>query len=358
VSDEKTEEPTPKKLRDARERGEAPKSQDVNTAVAMVASTILLVVSSWIAGEHLRKLFHIVFERAWTTSDSDEAIALYFEMLREGVMMSLPYIGMSILMGFIASFAQVGVQITFDPITPNFDKLNPGQGIKKLFSIKSVIEFIKMVVKAIALGAVLYVIIKGLLPLLVGAALQSPVAVAEIAWNSFIKLMGAATVVFIILGPVDWAIQVWQFMKDQRMSKDEVKREYKESEGNPEIKQQRKQLARELANSAPQKRVATSNVVVNNPTHYSVALRYVPGETPLPIVVCKGHDAEAALIRSLAQVHKVPMVTDPPLARALFKVELDEPVPEELFEAVAAVYRWVSLVDSLSAGLGGAAPGA
>ena len=181
--------------------------------------------------------------------------------------------------------------------------------------------------------------------------------IVDIAWRAILKLMGATTIVFLILGPVDYALQVWMFKRDQRMSKDEVKREYKESEGDPELKGKRKQLAREMANSAPQKRVPNSNVVVNNPTHYSVALKYEPGVTPLPIVVAKGHDAQALVIRELAAQHKVPMVTNPPLARALYKLPLDEPIPEELFDAVAAVLRWVRTVEQLSGGLGAVLPG-
>jgi type III secretion protein U len=260
----------------------------------------------------------------------------------------------TIVMGFVASFAQVGIQISFEPLTPNFDKVNPGSGIKKLFSVKSVVEFIKTLFKAAALGAVIYVIIRGLLPLVVGTALQRPHTLAIIAWTSIGKLMGAATIVFIVMGPLDFALQLWLFKRDQRMTKDEVKREHKESEGDPELKGKRKQLAREMANSAPQKRVGNSSVVVTNPTHYAVAIQYEPGRTPLPLVVAKGVDAEAALIRQLAEAHKVPMVANPPLARALYKVPLDEPVPEALFGAVAAVLRWVSLVDGFSAGLGSA----
>jgi type III secretion protein U len=353
MSGEKTEEPTEKKLRDAREKGEAPKSQDVNAAASIACATILLVLSSWIAGEHLRKLFDIVMERAWLARDHDETMALMFEMMREAVMMSLPYLATAVFVGFGASFAQVGVQISFEPLTPNLDKINPGSGIKRLFSVKSIVEFIKMLLKALALGAVLFTIIQGLLPLLIGTSMQRPQAIVEIAWLSIIKLMGAATVVFIILGPVDFALQVWLFRRDQKMTKDEVKREYKEQEGDPEIKNKRKQLAREIANSPMKKNVAGSSVVVTNPTHYAVALLYRPGETPLPIVVAKGHDHEAAQIRALAEQHKVPMISNPPLARALYTVPLDEPIPEALFESVAAVLRWVSMIGTVSAALAG-----
>lgn len=352
MSGEKTEEPTEKKLEDARDKGESPKSQDVNTAASMMTAAVLLNMSPWIAGAHMKKLFAIVEERLWTAQTDEEVMGLAFDMAKEGVAMVLPYVATSIAIALIASFAQVGFKISFDPLSPNFDKVNPGSGIKKLFSVRSIIDFIKMVGKAIALGWILYAIIEGLLPLVIGAATQQPAVIVDIAWAAILKLMIAATIVFIVLGPLDWGIQIWLFKRDQKMSKDEVKREYKEMEGDPEIKGKRKQLAQELANSAPEKRVPNANVVVTNPTHYAVALRYEAGVTPLPVVVAKGHDAEAALIRALAARHHVPLVSNPPLARALYKLPLDEPIPEALFEAVAAVLRWTALIDTFSDGLG------
>jgi type III secretion protein U len=358
MSDEKTEEPTDKKLRDAREKGESVKSPDLSASLQMIVSTILLVMSSFLAGDHLEAVFNLITVRCWTARSPDDTLAIMFEVFKEYLLMTLPYVLSAVLMGLIAGFSQVGMQISFEPLTPNFDKVNPGSGIKKLFSVRSIIDFGKMVLKAVALGSVLYVIIKGLFPLLVGSALQQPMLIVKIAWSALTKLVGAATIVFLVLGPLDYAIQAWLFKRDQRMSKDEVKREHKEQEGDPEIKGKRKQLARELANSPPQKRMPNANVVVTNPTHYAVALQYQPGVTPVPVVIAKGHDAEAAVIRELAAQHKVPIVSNPPLARALYKVPLDEPVPEALFEAVAAVLRWVQIIGQLSGGLRGAMPGA
>jgi type III secretion protein U len=149
-------------------------------------------------------------------------------------------------------------------------------------------------------------------------------------------------IVFIVIGPGDFAIQKWLFIRDQRMSKDEVKREHKESEGDPMLKGQRRQMAQEIANDTPKTTVPGATVVVANPTHFAVALRYEPGQTPLPIVVAKGVDAQALEIRAIAEAHKVPVVVNPPLARALHKdVPVGRPVPEALFDAVAAVLRWV-----------------
>lgn len=352
MSGEKTEEPTQKKLDDARKKGQSTKSQDVNAAAGLFALTVCLAMASSLSGPHLVALFTLAGTDALAVRDNTEMQAVAIAMLREALLLVLPYVAVSIAMGLVASFAQVGFMITFEPLAPNFDKVNPGSGIKKLFSVRSIIDFLKMVLKAVALAAVVWVIVLDLLPLLVGASVQTPTGIVAIAWTALLKLLGAAVIVFVVIGPVDFGIQKWLFKRDQKMSKDEVKREFKEMDGDPLIKGQRRQLAQELANSDPKARVPTANVVVTNPTHYAVALRYDPRETPLPIVVAKGVDAEAARIRQLAEQHGVPIVGNPPLARALFRVTLDDPIPEPLFEAVAAVLRWVALVAQLTQGSG------
>lgn len=348
MSDDKTEEPTDKKLDDAKKRGEGPKSQDVNAAAGLLGATICLSAGSTIAVPHLYKLFDILLTHGTLVQSNFAMEALIFDMVKEGLWIILPFLATSVMLGLIASFAQVGVIITFEPLTPNFDKVNPASGIKKLVSMRSLIDFIKMVMKAAALGIILYVICKGLLPLLIGASMQSPEGVIGIAWKALMKLMTVSCIVFVVIGPGDFAIQKWLFIRDQRMTKDEVKREYKESEGDPQMKGQRKQLAQEMINEAPRSSVPGANVVVANPTHYAVAIRYVPGETPLPKVVARGVDAQALEIRALADEHRVPVVVNPPLARALHQVPTGEVIPEALFEAVAAVLRWVRMMKALS----------
>jgi len=342
MSGEKTEEPTEKKLEDAKKKGQSPKSPDVNAAAGLLAMTVCLSAAASIAGGHLFKLFGIVYEHGLQVQTNEQMEALIFDIAKEGLMMVVPFLAASVMVGFIASFAQVGVQITFEPLTPNFDKVNPASGLQKIFSLRSIIDFIKMVLKAVVIGSVAFVICKGLIPLLVGASLQTPEGVIAVAWAALLKLLGAAVIVFIVIGPGDFAIQKWLFIRDQRMSKDEVKREHKESEGDPMLKGQRRQMAQEIANDTPKTTVPGATVVVANPTHFAVALRYEPGQTPLPIVVAKGVDEQALEIRAIAEANKVPVVVNPPLARALHKdVPVGRPVPEALFDAVAAVLRWV-----------------
>jgi type III secretion protein U len=349
MSGEKTEEPTRKKLDDARKKGQSPKSQDVNAAAGLVGLLIALVVMAESMLDRLSQMLLRALHQGLAAGSNEDMLALMVDMLKTGIMAVLPFIAVSVALGFVASFAQVGFNLSFEPISPKFDKLNPAEGLKKLFSVRSLIDFLKMVVKAIALGAVLWVLIQGMVPLLVGATYFDPAGVGLLGWKSMIKLLAAGCLVFVVVGPVDFGLQLWLFKRDQKMTKDEVKREHKESEGDPQLKGQRKQIAQEMATSPPEKRVPGASVVVTNPTHYAVALRYEPGETPLPVIVAKGMDAEALRIRAIAEKSGVPIVGNPPLARALHKLQLDDPVPEELFEAVAAVLRWVGYLKSLSA---------
>jgi type III secretion protein U len=349
MSGEKTEEPTQKKLDDARKKGQSPKSQDVNAAVGLVGLLIALVVTAESMFDRLSQMLLRALHQGLAAGSNQDMLALMVDMLKNGIMATLPFIAVSVALGVIASFAQVGFNLSFDPISPKFDKLNPAEGLKKLFSVRSLIDFLKMVVKAVALGAVLWVLIQGMVPMLVGATYFDLVGVGLMGWKAMIKLLAAGCLVFVIVGPVDFGLQLWLFKRDQKMSKDEVKREHKESEGDPQLKGQRKQIAQEMATSPPEKRVPGASVVVTNPTHYAVALRYEPGETPLPVIVAKGMDAEAMRIRAIAERSGVPIVGNPPLARALHKLQLDEPIPEELFEAAAAVLRWVGYLKALSA---------
>ena len=348
MSDEKTEEPTQKKLDDAKKKGQSPKSQDVNAAAGVLGLMIYLMVMGEAMLNQMSRSVLLAIERGTQVRSDADLLAITADVLQTSLLSVVPIVAASVVLGVVSAFAQVGAIVSFEAVELKFDKLNPAEGLKKIFSVRSLIDFAKMVVKAVALGAVVWVMVKDMVPLLVGAAYLPPLGIGAIGWTAVLKLLGAASVVFIVIGPVDFGIQKWLFIRDQKMSKDEVKREHKESEGDPQLKGKRKQLAQEMATSAPEKRVPGASVVVTNPTHYAVALLYDPVESPLPVVVAKGMDAEALRIRGLAEQHHVPIVGNPPLARALHTLGIDEPIPEHLFEAVAAVMRWVQVVKKMS----------
>jgi type III secretion protein U len=179
------------------------------------------------------------------------------------------------------------------------------------------------------------------MPLIVGVAYEPLPDLIEISWSALCRLFAVSGVLYLVLGVVDYGIQRWLFIRDHRMSKDEVKREFKNSEGDPQLKGKRKQVAREIVTENPDKAVAGARAVIVNPTHYAVAIRYEPAEYDVPRIVAKGVDADALEIRRMAERHGVPIVGNPPLARALYLVPLEDAIPESCFKAVAAVLAWV-----------------
>jgi type III secretion protein U len=346
---EKTEPATDQKLKEAKKKGEVPKSQDVTAAANQVALTLCLSAAAMATADQAGKVLILALENGMLVTSNDVMKGFAVEMVLEGLRMSLPFLAVAVITGLLASFGHIGMNVSFEPIAPKFEKLNPAEGIKKLVSPKTFIDFLKTVFKAVVLAAVIYQVTKGLVPLLVGASMQTPVAVSVIAWNAMLKLLIATCLVFVVMAPADFALQKYLFLRDQRMSKDDIKKEHKESEGDPLLKGTRKNLAIELANSDAPRKVPNATVVVTNPTHYAVALYYCAGETPLPVILAKGADEDAALIRRIATESGVPIVSDPPLARALFKVPVDAAIPEPLFEGVVMVLRWVNKLKLMNA---------
>ncbi|CAN7581896.1 type III secretion system export apparatus subunit SctU [Trinickia sp. LjRoot230] len=357
MSDEKTEQPTDKKLRDARDDGDTSKSTDLVEAVSMAAAIGVLIFATGMFTSAFQLIVHTALEFPLGDRDLN---TVYASMLTMGLQFTT-VVGPCLLAAAIGSVAALGIQVGFQiatkPAVPDLNHLNVVEGIKRIFSWKTLIELGKMLVKAIIIGCVMWFTITRMLGLIVGSLYQPLPQLSTTFWQLLLKLCAVATGVFIIIGAVDVLLQRTMFMRKMRMSKDEVKREHKDQEGDPRIKGERKRLARELVmNAAPAQRVGLANALIVNPTHYAVAIRYAPDEHPLPLVTAKGMDETAAQLRRFAQEASVPIIGNPPVARALYKVGVDEPIPEELFETVAAILRWVESIGSKTAKPPGAAP--
>jgi type III secretion protein U len=340
---EKTEEATDTKLNKARKDGEVPKSQDMTMGVSMLGVFGVLVMT----GPSMMERFRALLIHAQELGNGDIPMVELYErmgaMFADGIILAAPLLLVAMLFAIIGAAAHIGIIFSMKPVMPKFDAISPASGIKKVFSMKSITTFLQMLFKALVLGVVLWEVSVGLIPLIASSAYQSVPNIGAMSWAALTKVFGIAVALFMVLGPVDYAIQKFHFMKGQRMSKDDIKREHKESEGDPQLNSQRKALAEELSNEDPRQRVGSATAVIMNPTHYAVALRY-RGEGSLPIIVAKGRDEAALHIRSLAMEMHVPVFVNPPLARALHKEPMNSPVPEELFEAVAAILRWVAQV--------------
>lgn len=359
MSEEKTEQPTDKKLRDARKDGETSKSTDLVDAVIMAAVIGVLVF----AGSSFAGACRAIVDTAQNFVRGDHALPeLYSSLLTIGIQFAIvivPCVAAAGIGAVAALGPQVGFEIAMKPVVPDLNRVNVAEGLKRIFTWRSLIELGKMILKTAVIGCVMWFTIMRMLPLVVGSLYQPLPQLSVMFWSLLLKLLGVAALVYVIIGAVDVKLQHVMFMRKMRMSKDEVKREHKDQEGDPKIKGERKRLARELVmNAAPQQRVGLANALIVNPTHYAVAVRYAPDEHPLPLVTAKGMDETAAQLRRFAQEANVPIIGNPPVARALYKVDIDEPIPEELFETIATILRWIDSIGAKADRPPGANPAA
>ncbi|AXF25791.1 EscU/YscU/HrcU family type III secretion system export apparatus switch protein [Burkholderia pyrrocinia] len=341
MSDEKTEQPTAKRLRDAREDGEVATSPDVTVAAVFIAITVLLSTAGNYFGDHLRALLAIGVDIGAAQRDTFELHRALGRMAIEGACIAGPFVAVAALAAIAGSVCQAGLVLSLEPVMPKLDAINPATGLRKIFSMRTVIDLLKLLVKAIVVGVVLWQGVLQLLPLILGVAHEPLADVVQIGWRVLCRFTAIACALFVVVGAADWGIQRWLFVRDHRMSKDEVKREFKDVDGNQEIKGERRKIAHELIFGDPRQRVAQAKAVVVNPTHYAVALGYDADALGVPHVLAKGVDDAALQLRAYAIAHGVPIIANPPLARALHRVDIDAPIPEALFEAVAAVLKWV-----------------
>lgn len=341
MSDEKTEEPSEKKLKKVREEGQVAKSTDLVEVACLGAVLVTLQ-----AGEHyLAGTLQAVVKDALDFTSGERSL--------QDLTIAMTDIGMHALgllcgvaavalgAALLALAPQTGLQISLQAVMPKLTSVSPSSGITRIFSMNSAIDLAKMTLKATVIVAVMWQTIRGALPVVASALDQSVPQLIGVLWSVLMHVVAVALGVFIVIGAVDYKLQQVLFIRKNRMSKDEVKREHKESEGNPEMKGERKRVAREINEEGPKGGVSRANVVVVNPTHYAVALRYDPTEFPLPVVIAKGTDDQALRLRRYATEAGVPIVANPPVARMLHKVPVKQPIPEDLFEVVAAILRWV-----------------
>ncbi len=340
-SEDKTEEPSERKLKKARDQGQVAKSREITMAASLTATVMVLMGNSESFLVHMKSIFRNALTFQQGALPMEDLYRRMYLILGDVAWVVLPLLLVAALAATVAGFAQVGFVLAFEAVGLKIEKINPADGLQKLFSKRSLITLFITMVKASVIGWVMWDLFMELLPLGAGSAYLPPKLVGTLGWTVIGSMLWKAVLLAIVLGPMDYAVERWLFMSDQKMGKSEVKQDYKEAEGDPVVKGMRKQLAREMAREDPKKAVPAASVVVMNPTHYAVALYYSPEEGGLPTVIAKGMDEEALYIRRLAEEHGVPVVTNPPLARALHKMPMHAPVPEALFEPVAAVLRWV-----------------
>ena len=345
-SGEKTEMPTPKKLRDARQKGQVCTSKDiVSTAILVVLFALLGWMGVALVDDGAMLLDYVGDRMQGDPSDATRPAAglAAFVVCKH----SFIFVLVAALIGIVANVAQIGFLFTFEPIIPKLEKLNPVQGAKKIFSKKNFFEFLKNIVKVTFLGYLIYKIIWASVPELLTMCYGTIDDVFP-SLKLMLKRLAVYTAFgYIVIAIVDRLFQSKNFTKEMMMTKDEVKREYKEMEGSQEVKQAQRQFRDEILNGPdPAKATKQANVVVTNPTHISVGIRFNADEYPLPRICVMGADKIAKIIRETALAEGIPIMEDVPLARSLYaKGKVEDFIPEEFLEPVAEVLKWAKKLE-------------
>lgn len=341
--DDKTEEATPKKKQDARKKGQLARSKDVGIACTMVACILVIIVFSSFIVNTIIKTMTFYFESGiLTTIDENSIKSITVSVLLKIGICILPVALPIMIAGVAASLMQTGFLLTGEPLKPSFSKLNPLAGFKNMFSKKSLVDLIKNLSVVSIIGFLGYIfIVNNYEEILQTSNLYLPSLGEEIK-SLIVGMFFPVSLVLIIIAATDYVVQYRFHKKELRMSKQEIKEEYKQMEGDPQVKSKIKQKQREMASRRMMQQVADATVVVTNPTHISVAIMYKDGETEAPKVVAKGADLIALKIKEVAKENNVPIMENKPLARMLYeKVDLDKEIPQDMYQAVAEILAMV-----------------
>lgn len=342
ADEEKTEEPTSKKIEDARLEGNVPKSQDTSSFVTLfVAVAVLLLMIFWIRKSVIGLyLYYQSFIGVELTQNS--VFEIFLITIREVLLMFLPISIAVAIAGVLAALMQFGLLFSAKPLTPDIKKIDPIKGLKNLFSLKKLIEAIKTIAKVFAVFALAFYVLLSFIKELPHTVFL-PV-VNQLAWlkEKMIILAAIMLVLLLVVALIDLLIVRYQYFKDLRMSKQEIKDEYKQMEGDPQVKARIRRVQAEMSQKRMMQEVPQADVVITNPTHYAVAIRYEQGKDVAPLVIAKGTDLLALRIKEIALNHNVQIVENPPLARELYKLcKIDQAIPRNLYQAVAEVLAFV-----------------
>lgn len=340
---EKTEQATPKKKQEAREKGQVAKSQEVGTALMMLAGFLFLLFMGQSMGLNLAKMMRGTFTEylLWDVTVSNVKV-IFQNFLWQSAVIVLPFLGVAVVIGVFSNYIQVGFLFTMEPLKMKLEKLDPIQGAKKLFSLRSLVELLKSILKIILTSTVAIMVL--------WKAVDKIVVLSQTSVGNVLSLVASLTVqigifiaiLLIVLSILDYLYQRFEYEKGLRMSKQDIKDEHKKTEGDPLIKGKIKQRQREMAMSRMMQEIPKADVVITNPTHFAVAIQYQPNEMKAPKVIAKGKDHLALKIKEVAREANVITMENKPLARALYaEVDIDQEIPESLFKAVAEVLAYV-----------------
>lgn len=341
---DKSEKPSPKRLRDAREKGQAAKSAELASLVTLVVFTVALLNALPVMG---RAAGHAMAASIGMAGASPSfGGGLFHWLVGQWAPLFhalLPPAFALVVAAVVANIVQTGPMLSFTPVKPDVTRLNPLQGFKRVFSLRTLWDLTRLLLKLAILATVLVLLARSLWPVMLSASASQPSGVPWLLQRIFARLSGWLLFALGLVALLDLLFSRREFLRKLRMSRRDVKQEHKQQEGDPAIRSKRRRLAREmLSRVASIARVPSADVVLTNPTHVAVALQYRTRHMLAPVVLAKGSGWLAARIRKMAAQSGVPVVPSPPLARLLFRqCALDAPVPAEAYAEVGAIYRWV-----------------
>lgn len=340
---EKTEEPTQKKLDEAREEGNVSVSKEISSVMIMLVSMITLVSAGGFIYGRARSLFEtFLLNSQMALKDQDHALHYLSMAFWHGFEMMLPLLIILVVTAIVVNVIQTKGAFSMKAMKPKASNMNPVNGIKKIFSMKGLVELAKGLLKLVMIAIIVYYTVHNEINHFVSFTMK-PIKSSLSESGSFILIfVGRILAALFVLSIADAVYQQFQHKKDLKMSKKEVKDERKESEGDPHLKNQRKQMGMSFRQKRLDHAVLEADVVVTNPTHYAVALKYDPEQGSAPIVLVKGQRLRAQKIKQLARDFEIPIVENKPVAQALFaSAEEDEHIPEDLYRAVAEILAYV-----------------
>lgn len=344
MAGEKTEKATPKRKQDERKKGNIFQSHEVVTVFSLLIVFYSFKLLAPLIVGTLEKCIADFFSAAAAIdelSPSNIRVNFWNAALIFAIT-ALPLLVISSMAGIIFSGIQTRFLVTPKLMAPKFSRLSPLQGFKKMFSMRGVVELLKSILKIVVLGAVIYNILLEELPLFPRMMAMTVKQVMASTGNIVINIVQNAAIIFVFLAVADYGYQWWEYEKNLRMSKQDIKDEYKETEGDPQIKGKIKERQQQMARQRMMQNVPSADVVIRNPTHFAVAVKYESGVNSAPVVIAKGADFLARKIVEIAEQNQITIVENKPLARGLYAaVDLDQEIPQEFFKPVAEVLAYV-----------------
>ena len=345
---DKTEKPTPKRLEDARKKGDVCKSREVTSTVVLLVWLGVGALAIGYGVPRIAALWESVFAavgRGWADVGFATALrAVGWQAIELGLLLVAMLLVPAAAVGLLADFLQAGPVLSFEKLTPKLEHMNPVAGIKKMFSMDNLVEVLKALLKTALLFLIGWLVVKSALPQIVGlarSAEQPAQVIGALTWHLTVQAVAWTLAIFALVALLDAVYQRHSFIKKIRLSMRDIKQEMKESEGDPIVKQQRRQAHQEWSQRNAAQAARTANVLVVNPTHVAIAIDYDREQMPVPTIAAKGEDFVARAMREAAEEAGVPIVRNVPLARDLLaRGEVGEMVPSDLFEIIAEVILW------------------